>query len=187
DVVGGFRNFVLVYKQRQAPVVNAALPSQSFDSVYEVVHPMEGAPAANASLRMAYSGGVIRLRTTLALNSSNSASSQREDIRRGDWIALTNVTFDFHTNRFVQQIDFYMVLDYTVDASNFGVVTIQGPDFDMQLARFANGLINDTIDPAIFGDFAPNVAPGPPAFVVPSKTYAIHLPDVWAVIERSYQ
>jgi hypothetical protein len=61
----------------------------------------------------------------------------------------------------VRQLNFYRVLDASEQTPGNWQVTLQGPDFDL--------LTNVT----------------PPT--TPPVTYAVHLPDVWAVIERTYE
>jgi hypothetical protein len=58
----------------------------------------------------------------------------------------------------VRQLNFYRVLDASEQSPGNWQVTLQGPDFDLL-----------------------NNLPSPPV------TYAVHLPDVWAVIERTYE
>lgn len=58
----------------------------------------------------------------------------------------------------VRQLNFYRVLDASELGPGNWQVTLQGPDFDLF-----------------------STIPGPPV------TYAVHLPDVWAVIERTYE
>lgn len=87
-----------------------------------------------------------------------TATSQHSAIRRGDWMLLTNY---LSTTGAVRQLNFYRVLDASELTPGNWQVTLQGPDFDL--------LTNVT----------------PPA--TPPVTYAVHLPDVWAVIERTYE
>jgi Tfp pilus assembly protein PilV len=58
----------------------------------------------------------------------------------------------------VRQLNFYRVLDASEQSPGNWQVTLQGPDFD---------LLNNLASPPV--------------------TYAVHLPDVWAVIERTYE
>jgi hypothetical protein len=84
-------------------------------------------------------------------------TSQHSAIRRGDWMLMTNLP----TAAGVRQLNFYRVLDASEQTPGNWQVTLQGPDFDL--------LTNVT----------------PPT--TPPVTYAVHLPDVWAVIERTYE
>ncbi len=188
DRVFGFRNFVLVYKQRPLPVDPLNLGGLApYDRVYEVAHPLDGhaTPATAASLRVGVSGGVVVLQENALVAPSNNESTQRREIRAGDWMALTNVTFDGNRRRFVQNIDFYVVLD-AVENGAIWTVTLQGPDFDFQLARLQNGAFTNR-NPATFDRFCAQVVDSVPEEYIPSRTCAIHLPDVWAVVERSDQ
>lgn len=88
---------------------------------------------------------------------TTTSTSQHSAIRRGDWMLVTNRP----DPNAVRQLNFYRVLDASEQAPGNWQVTLQGPDFDL----FTNVT--------------------PPA--TPPVTYAVHLPDVWAVIERTYE
>lgn len=192
DRTESFRNQVLSYQRRLPPL----LTSLNFDRVYCVFPPTVNAAGEFAPAdRIAFTGGDFFLTDEIDSNlrSSNAGSTQRKEIRRGDWIELVNVNFDLNVNRFRRQIQFYQVLDAWYDSTNppFGWhVTLQGPNFDFGLAK--TGSIPD--NPQIYGtgfgtgfpDYAAHVrSVSGQTRTIPSKTYAIHLPDVWAVIERT--
>lgn len=84
-------------------------------------------------------------------------TSQHSAIRRGDWMLMTNLP----TTTGIRQLNFYRVLDASEQTPGNWQVTLQGPDFD---------LLTNVTAPA-----------------TPPVTYAVHLPDVWAVIERTYE
>jgi hypothetical protein len=181
---------------------------QPFDRVYQVQHPFSDPSTpgeyantpSNVWKRVAYSGGELKLtdQTGGALFGSNSVSTNRTEIRRGDWICLTNVMFDpdkpqAEKRRFVQQMEFYQVLDATVDATvpPGWLVTLQGPNFDFGWsytdASPDNQQVYGTGFGSGFGDYSAQVFGTGPIRYIPSKTYAIHLPDVWSVVERTFR
>jgi len=114
----------------------------------------------NPGERVGYSGG------DLVLEELGQVSSQTDEIQRGDWMMLTNVMPSPTLGRFVQQVHFYKVVDSTNETGNWEV-TLQGPNFD----------------------FGGTTDPGSPTATTssPSETYAVHLPNVWAVFERTFR
>ncbi len=197
-----FRNYFLAFKNRPRPVEYAGASLHPYDRVYQLEPPYltynpdpDGISAngfQNWQARMLFSGGTVKLREPVALANNNSLSTQRGDVRRGDWIMLTNVTFRRNENRFFQQVNFYQVVDATIDSDasgSFWQVTLQGPDFDMGWH-----LIDDmppsgvNQDYATFTDFAAwTRTTGGVTESFPSKTYAVHLPDLWAVFEKTFR
>lgn len=200
DTIRETRNYFIVEKTRPRPNPPANT-RQPYDRIYQVDHPYPTNPydpIANPNARIAFSGGTLIFReqaggtlTHNNLQTANANSTQRAEIRRGDWVALTNITYDYATNRYVQQINFYQVDDATfVDVAPlapppFWQVTLRGPDFDFGWAYSAPGVPETPQNYGLFGEF---FATGDPlGAVVPSRTYAIHLPDVWAVFEKTYR
>jgi hypothetical protein len=201
DRVREFRNYFVVSKNRPRIVGNPATQNQAFDRMYQVDHPVI-APSyvidpdanplngyGNARLRMAHGGGTLIFREDVGgLQAANSRSTQRSEIRRGDWVALTNVSFNYNSNRYVQQINFYQIDDatYVTGATNYWQVTLRGPDFDFGW-EYTDA--TTPTDPQTYANF-PQFVAGPSSNLpatVPSRTYAIHLPDVWAVFEKTYR
>lgn len=177
DSVREFRNYFLVYKNR--PILTSGLPPAStpYDRVYEVLPTFT--TIANNAQRLAFGGGSMILQDIPAAG----PSLQRREIRRGDWIALTNVAFDPVGQRFSQQINFYQVDDASEAAAAPGnwQVTLHGPDFD-----FCLGTNTYPQNYAGYTPFVPRYDAATTTWL-PSRTYAIHLPDVWAVFERTYR
>ncbi len=197
DYVQSFRNYFVVYKRRPMPTPLGAGNNQPYDRVYEVDTSVTGmninyaGPPAFTG-RIAYAGGSMVLRqNSLIVNpvisQSNDFSTQRSSIRRGDWIALTNVVFNRNRGRFFQQINFYQVLEASEDPTSAGdwFVSLQGPDFDFSVATDAMGANDSNINPSAFDQFAAFYDETGTGETRPSRTYAIHLPDVWAVFERT--
>lgn len=183
DQVVSFRDYILLYRTRPEPLILGTSTVQAYDRVYLVNHPFPvHLDTDPAYYRQLTAGGTVVLSEPGLLSAANANSSQRSEIRSGDWMALTNLAFNQAVNRFVQQIYFYQVLDATLDSSTGNqVVTLQGPDFDLQRSFTAGG----GQDYSTYPDFAARVTNAPEYY--PSKTYAIHLPDVWTVIERTYR
>ncbi|MEZ6095667.1 MAG: hypothetical protein R3C03_15800 [Pirellulaceae bacterium] len=216
DYVSEFRDHFLVYKRRL--IGDPSARDQPYDLVYQVDPIQFNYPIADWGKRMAFAGGTLKLRdvaggangelTNNDLNASNSLSNLRPDgrfdsnggykmleIRRGDWIALTNVTFNVGVNRFVQQINFYQVADaYFVDTTDdpadgpYWLVTLNGPDFDFGI-EYQDATTQTAAVNQVYGNFREFSASFDPTTgqAIPSRTYAVHLPDVWAVFERTYR
>jgi hypothetical protein len=193
DRVESFRNQVLSYRRRLPPLS----ASNTFDRIYSAFPPSTD-PLVGSFLpndRIAYGGGDLFLtdETDANLKASNNASGQRPEIRRGDWIELVNVMFDVKVNRFRRQVQFYQVLDawYDTSVAPFGWrVTLQGPNFDFGIAKTGSTPDSPQLYGTGFGSGFPDysarvVLAGAQTRTIPSKTYAIHLPDVWAVVERT--
>jgi hypothetical protein len=213
DRVREYRNYFVVMKSR--PRVNPpSATNQPFDPLYQVDHPYEASAAYDPTdpllrnVRIARSGGTLRFREqptpgrlATDIRASNSLSSKRREIRRGDWIALTNVMFNYRSKRFDQQINFYQVDDaifVEVDPlvpPNYWLVTLRGPDFDFGWEYQSepiggNPLSNVAPSQEYYNRFIElrSTAGGTSADpAIPSRTYAIHLPDVWAVFEKTYR
>ncbi|MEQ1902825.1 MAG: hypothetical protein ABL888_01405 [Pirellulaceae bacterium] len=199
DLVREFRNYFVVSKSRPRIVGSPATQNQAFDRMYQVDHPVTAAnyPLApnGGRLRMAHGGGTLIFREDVGgLQAANSRSTQRSEIRRGDWVALTNVSFNYNSNRYVQQFNFYQVDDATYigppNSTNpppyYWQVTLRGPDFDF---GWQYDDATTPTNPQTYANFSQFVA-GPSSNLpatVPSRTYAIHLPDVWAVFEKTYR
>jgi hypothetical protein len=149
--VRSWRSHTVVHRRRQLP--SSGVQGPPYDRVYDV--------ANTAPLQGLLSGGGELLLANSTFANSNAESSRQPTIRRGDWMALTNVR-DLGNGTFSQQLNFYRVLDAVEEAGGTGnwQVSLQGPDFDLFTV---------------------------PSQTPPIRTYAIHLPDVWAVIERTYQ
>ncbi len=215
DIVSETRNFFMVYKRRPLPVLamDAAtgfpLAEQAFDRVYSVYWP--GFPndvpnrltgLSDPHFRNSANGGTLQLIQPAPLAASNVNSKQRYDIRRGDWMALTNVIFDVATSRFVQQYNFYQVTDAFLDdnatpalGDDVWHVSLEGPDWDFGMGYEVDpmlGIVLDENNPmALRPPFPPDnlfaaqvIGAARPRFE-PSHTMAIHLPDVWTVFERT--
>lgn len=193
DYVQSFRNYFVVYKRRPLPTPLGAGGTQPFDRVYEVDTTaatgmdIDYSTVPNFTGRIAYAGGSMVLRQNNLLRTANGFSSQRSSVRRGDWIALTNVVFNRTRGRFFQQINFYQVLEATEDPNSLGdwFVSLQGPDFDFAVATDSVGANDSTINPSAFDEYAAFYDESGTGETRPSRTYAIHLPDVWAVFERT--
>ena len=150
DQVFAWRNYFVVYEKRPQPLEFSGVAEQPYDRVYRVVDPGE---------RVAYSGG------DLELVELGQTSSQPTEIKRGEWMMLTNVAPSASTlrpSKFIQQVQFYKVVDAEQEGGN-AQVTLQGPNFQFPLT--------DSTDPSS----------------APVETYAVHLPDVWAVFERTFR
>ncbi len=194
DLVREFRDYFVVSKNRPRIVGNPATQNQAFDRMYQVDHPVTAANYPllpnGARLRMAHGGGTLIFREDVGgLQAANNRSTQRSEIRRGDWVALTNVTFNYTSNRYVQQINFYQVDDasYVTAATNYWQVTLRGPDFDFGWQYVDSATATDPQVYANFGQFVAGPSTNSTSAAVPSRTYAIHLPDVWAVFEKTYR
>jgi hypothetical protein len=142
-------------------------------------------------------------------------SSKRAEIRRGDWMMLINVTFVPSRARYFKQINFYKVVDADLnDGFLSGVangnqdpgepwsVSLQGPDFDFQFPIESNrpfdpnGVYGDPMQvldggypvaPSGFGAEVDADLSIPEFQIRPSRTFAVHLPNVFAVFERTYR
>ncbi len=198
DQVFETRNYFIVEKTR--PKMNSSgSPRQPYERIYQVDHPLNQ-PTYDPNLpqfrnaRIAFGGGTLILRETAGgtlthnnLQTANNLSTQRQEIRRGDWIALTNVYFDYDTNRYRRRINFYLVDDATFVTAGPGhwQVTLRGPDFDFGWAYVAPNVPQPVQDYSTFGEYIATGAPLSPS--TPSRTYAIHLPNVWAVFEKTYR
>ena len=140
DQVLTWRNYFVVYEKRPQPLeFVGGVTEQPYDRVYSVVNP--GEPVA-------YSGG------DLELMDPGQTSSQDIEIKRGDWMMLTNVVESSFHGKPVQQVHFYKVVDAEQSEGENPQVTLQGPNF-----QFPDG----------------------------ADTFAVHLPDVWAVFERTFR
>ena len=149
DDVFAWRNYFVVYEKRPQPVEFAGVTEHPYDRVFQVVPPPV-VPAA--AVNVAYSGGDLELVPFEGQNSTQTA-----DIKRGDWMMLTNVSTTDKLasgDRFIQQIYFYKVVDAEQQDGVNPQVTLQGPNF---------------------------------IFPADTQTFAIHLPDVWAVFERTFR
>lgn len=215
DRVVNWRSYFVVFKDRAAPVeLGLGAPDfEAYDRVFEVNAPVDQAIANGAALdvaampldpqtasyRLSIGGGDLEM-SEIVPGGLTEYSSQRREIRRGDWMMLTNVTFAPTTsaaqafrNRFFQQINFYQVVDSSFDTvSGTWEVSLQGPDFDFQYP------IDSSLVPNV--EYLPPT-PGNPGCTVevdasvspieyriqPSRTFAVHLPDVMAVFERTYR
>jgi|GEM_PF-6698368 len=216
DIISEIRSFYLVYKRRPSPVllddVSTAAPAtadpQAYDRFFEVDWPGNTRTGVGDPLfRISRNGGMLKLRDRgvtydgsvidPSMGTSNDLSKQRAEIRRGDWMALTNVSFDYGTGRFQHNINFYQVVNayYDIDTiGNFWAITLNGPEWDFQrnyrveasIARipFDPNPGNPSIFSAAFGR-ALIIDNNPNFDYYPSKTLAIHLPDVWTVFERT--
>ena len=149
DDVFAWRNYFVVYEKRPQPVEFAGVTEHPYDRVFQVVPPPV-VPAA--AVNVAYSGGDLELVPFEGQNSTQTA-----DIKRGDWMMLTNVSTTDRladSPRSIQQIYFYKVVDAEQQDGVNPQVTLQGPNF---------------------------------IFPADTQTFAIHLPDVWAVFERTFR
>lgn len=229
DLVSELRNFYVVFKKRPMPAEIISVPpsvvpsAQPYDRVYQVDYPgvtvtAGAATATDNSFRTGYNGGLLKLREECigystqipaipggpaGIKASNDLSSQRAEIRRGDWIALTNVRYDYGLGRFVQGWNFFRVTEAAPSVDFLGphwAVTLEGPEWDFQRQYQINSVAPGLgpSDPT----YTPGTPPtwGPPTFVFgfarvatagsnynyfPTSTMAVHLPDVWAVFERT--
>lgn len=207
DLQSEMRTFYLVYKKRPAPVDNGVpTDSQPFDRVYQVDWP--GSDLGDPSFRYSYNGGTFKLRETGAAGTaqnpaipnqivaSNGRSLQRPEIRRGDWIGLTNVQYSYSRARFIQQWNFYRVTDAALAADGLGAywsVTLEGPEWDF-LRPYS---VDVSTSPPTVAVLPANTQPtfnfgvarvtgaNPVYTYIPTSTLAVHLPDVWAVHERT--
>lgn len=214
DRVMSWRNYFVVYKDRPQPVeLGVATGPEAYDRVFEVKSPLQqanengGAPPADPdSYRLSIGGGDLEMIEVMPA-ATVEYSSQRSEIRRGDWMMLTNVNYNPYRSRYFQQINFYKVLDADFEDTNGNrvqdpgeswSVSLQGPDFDFFDEVADTGLV-DYFPPAwptapAMGDPGCSVvydttvtAPTPPFQIRPSRTFAVHLPNVWAVFERTYR
>lgn len=229
DLVSELRNFYVVFKKRPMPAEIISVPpsvvpsAQPYDRVYQVDYPgvtvtAGAATATDNSFRTGYNGGLLKLREECmgystqipaipggpaGIKASNDLSSQRAEIRRGDWIALTNVRYDYGLGRFVQGWNFFRVTEAAPSVDFLGphwAVTLEGPEWDFQRQYQINSVAPGLgpSDPT----YTPGTPPtwGPPTFTFgfarvatagsnynyfPTSTMAVHLPDVWAVFERT--
>ncbi len=217
DVITEMRNFYIAFKRRPMPVYSGdPLAPQPYDRVYQVEWP--GSELNDNSFRNSYNGGLLKLRETRPATlpaqplipnqvaQSNGLSSQRADIRRGDWIGLTNVRYEYFLQRFVQSWNFYRVTDATVANDRFGdywAVTLEGPEWDFQRPMVFESMPTPPLpqwhDPTYDGTTTPPTwttpgfrfgavqitGSGPDYEYFPTSTMAVHLPDVWTVFERT--
>ena len=145
DQVLTWRNYFVVYEKRPQPLEFVGVTEHPYDRVFQVVPPPV-VPAA--TVNVAYSGG------DLELIDPGQTSSQDIEIKRGDWMMLTNVVESSFHGKPVQQVHFYKVVDAEQSEGENPQVTLQGPNF-----QFPDG----------------------------ADTFAVHLPDVWAVFERTFR
>lgn len=214
DLVYESRSFHVVYKRRVVPyaTADATVSQYPFDRTYRVDWPGLYVDAATQTVsdpgfRVAYNGGTFKLRSAGILDASNAASTHRADIRRGDWMALTNVQFDFRRSRFIRNLNFYQVADAVLGTDSLGahwLITLKGPDWDFLTGYTRDpmtGAINNfaavdhtnlhqqaTIDLTGTGasrNWRAQCIDGSPQRYLPSTTIAVHLPDVWTVFERT--
>ncbi len=215
DRVVSWRTYFVVYKDRDSPVeLGIGAPDvEAYDRIFEVTPPVDQAitngaaldPFASpldpqtASYRLSVGGGDLEM-TEVVPGLPTEYSSKRREIRRGDWMMLTNVTFAPTTsptqafrNRYFQQVNFYQVVDADFDlASGIWSVSLEGPDFDFLHP------IDSSLFPTI--DYLPPPAGNPGCEVTvdasasplayeiqPSRTFAVHLPNVMAVFERTFR
>lgn len=206
DRIISWRCYFVVYKNRPnpAPIGLTAPDFEGYDRIFEVTPPIDQVNANGAGLsvgppadpqalsyRLSIAGGDLQM--TEIVPGGAEYSSQQSEIRRGDWMMLTNVTFASSDtgqpfrDRFFQQVNFYKVVDADFDGTSWNV-SLQGPDFDFFYP----------IDPAGAVNYLPPGAGGTGCSVEvdrtsgtyqiqPSRTFAIHLPDVWSVFERTYR
>lgn len=207
DRVISWRCYFVVFKNRPvpAPIGLTAPDFEGYDRIFEVTPPIDQVNANGAGLsvgppadpqalsyRLSIAGGNLEM--TEIVPGGGEYSSQQAEIRRGDWMMLTNVTFapsvagQPFRNRFFQQVNFYKVVDADFDGTSWNV-SLQGPDFDFL----------HPIDPTPDVDYREPAAgstgcsvdfdmTSTPAYEIqPSRTFAIHLPDVWTVFERTYR
>jgi hypothetical protein len=176
-----FRHFVLIQKRRPLPIATSAI--RPYDRVYDVDHPSKpsGGTTLETRFRFSNDGGEFILRST-TFHGSNELSSQHSAIRRGDWICLTASAYGPNSAVY-QHTNFYQVADAELIAVTPPAwqVTLRGADHDFLIAfdKSGNQIADDyeSRTPFCFVDSNDNI--------YPSKTFAIHLPDVWAVIERT--
>lgn len=163
DRVFAWRNYFVVYEKRPQPLEflgQTPEPGETEEHPYDRVFRVTNPGGANL---VSYSGGDV------VLTELNQNSTQSDEIQRGDWIMLTNVAFSAALQRYTQQVHFYKVVDSENSAGSWEV-TLQGPNFDFRSDTDTNsGAAADPPDP------------------MPSTTYAIHLPNVWAVFERTFR
>jgi hypothetical protein len=173
-----FRHFFLVDRRRALPIAGSV--KQPYDRVYDVDHPGKRQGLNTLQFRMSNDGGEFILRSS-TFHDSNEASTQHSAIRRGDWICLC--ASDFGANSIHQHTNFFQVIDSELIETTPPAwqVTLRGADHDFLIAYDEDGdPIADNYDarfPYCYIDNDDNR--------YPSKTFAIHLPDVWAVIERT--
>lgn len=221
DAVFEVRNFYLVYKRRLNPVFSTdpTLTRHPYDRCYRVDWPGMNVDnftqtVVDPFFRVSSNGGTFKLRAGGALAASNNSSSvPQTEVRRGDWMALTNVIFDYDSSRFVRNINFYQVVDAFLGTDSLGphwMVTVKGPDWDFLYAyrrNPSNGAVVplpppmstnpgnythgqatlDWMGVSPFRNWRAQVVPMSvtEAEYRPSITMAIHLPDVWTVFERT--
>ncbi len=230
DVISEVRSFYLVYKRRSSPTLiddpSTAAPAtgdpQNYDRIFAVDWPGNAATGVgDAAFRVTYNGGMLKMRepglTTnpATVAGANVFSKQRADVRRGDWMALTNVNFDYGTGRFQHNINFFQVETAYIATDSAGphwAITLKGPEWDFQRDYFVDSNVTPgpggfpriprPIDPSYWPDppgtfnLTPTTFAGGFAAEIlnisrtnfhyrPSQTMAIHLPDVWTVFEQT--
>ncbi|MBX3419557.1 MAG: hypothetical protein KF851_18285 [Pirellulaceae bacterium] len=211
DLHRELRCYFLIEKGRQRlrPMTSTVQP---YDRVYQVDHPHNLSPTYNPTepsmrnARIAFGGGTLIFRehaggalTHSNLAAANSLSTQRAEIRRGDWVMLTNVIFDYELMRQTQQVNFYQIDDATLvqNPEVYWQATLRGPDFDFGWACRRRPIDpqnpqNQAVNPQdyrTFGEYQSIVEDrnDPDTPTVPSRTYAVHLPSVWTVFEKTYR